>query len=155
MRGYAAIGLIRPKSHHNVGSVLRAAYCYEAAMVAIQGERSPIKSSLDTTNTFKHIPVLRGENLHDLVPYDCVPIAVDLVEGATSLAAFQHPIRAFYVFGPEDGTLGKAVLSWCKYSVMVPTRNCMNLAATVNVVLYDRAAKHERSQRRMTCSTVS
>lgn len=34
-RGYAAIGLIRPKTPANVGAVLRAAGCYGAAMVAI------------------------------------------------------------------------------------------------------------------------
>ncbi len=55
MRGYAAIGLHRPIDKKNIGSVLRAAYCYGAAMV--------------------------------------------------------------------------------------PTRDCMDLAATVNVVLYDRLAK--------------
>ena len=44
-------------------------------------------------------------------------------------------------FGPEDGTLGPEILAWCRDVVYVPTRYCMNLAATVNVVLYDRAAK--------------
>lgn len=58
--------------------------------------------------------------------------------------SFQHPQRAFYVFGPEDGTLGKATLDWCQRRVMVPTRMCMNLAATVDVILYDRMAKAER-----------
>lgn len=45
------------------------------------------------------------------------------------------------IFGPEDGTLGERVLSWCRDVVYVPTDRCMNLAATVNVILYDRAAK--------------
>jgi tRNA(Leu) C34 or U34 (ribose-2'-O)-methylase TrmL len=52
-----------------------------------------------------------------------------------------HPERAFYVFGPEDGTLGTRHLSKCVRKIMVPTKFCMNLAATVNVVLYDRLAK--------------
>lgn len=55
--------------------------------------------------------------------------------------------RAFYVFGPEDGTLGSKVLDWCPHRVMVPTRMCMNLAETVNVILYDRVAKAMRSAR--------
>ncbi len=45
------------------------------------------------------------------------------------------------MFGPEDGTLGDDVLSWCRDVIYVPTRYCMNLAATVNVVLYDRMQK--------------
>lgn len=146
-RGFASIGLVRPKSHHNVGSVLRAAFCYGAAMVAIQGDRSDVRSHLDTFKAWRHIPVLRGEDLHDLIPFDAVPVAVDLVEGAAPLPAFQHPQRAFYVFGPEDGTLGRAVLDWCPHRVMVPTRECMNLAAAVNVVLYDRLAKANRMAR--------
>ena len=141
MRGYAAIGLMRPKFTENVGAVMRAAFCYDVSLVAIQGDRTPVTSQLDTTKAYRHIPVLRGDDLHALIPFDCVPIAVDLVDGAIELPAFQHPKSAFYVFGPEDGTLGKPVLDWCKHRVMVPTRICMNLAATVNVVLYDRSAK--------------
>lgn len=146
-RGYASIGLMRPKNAGNVGSVMRAAFCYGASMVAIQGARAKIKEATDTPQAWRHIPVLRGDDLRAFIPYDAVPVAVDLVEDACSLPAFQHPQRAFYVFGPEDGTLGKAVLDWCPLRVMVPTRMCMNLAATVNVILYDRMAKAERSTR--------
>lgn len=144
MRGFSSIGLVRPKTVENVGAVLRAAHCYGAAMVAIQGDRTPIRSSLDTPKAWRHMPVLRGDDLRSFIPYDAVPVAVDLVEGAVELPSFVHPTRAFYVFGPEDGTLGKATIEWCKHKVMIPTRDCMNLAATVNVVLYDRLAKLAR-----------
>lgn len=147
MRGFASIGLVRPKSHHNVGSVLRAAFCYSVAMVAIEGDRSNVRSHLDTFKAWRHIPVVRGDDLHELIPFDAIPVAVDLVDGATPLPSYQHPQRAFYVFGPEDGTLGKRVLDWCPHRVMVPTRECMNLAATVNVILYDRLAKADRQER--------
>lgn len=155
MRGFASIGLVRPKCAENVGSALRAAFCYDVAMVAIQGDRSPVRSHLDTPKAWRHIPVLRGDDLHALIPFDAVPVAVDLVEGATELPAFQHPQRAFYVFGPEDGTLGKDVLDWCPERVMVPTRMCMNLAATVNVILYDRMAKADRCARGIRYSKVA
>jgi tRNA(Leu) C34 or U34 (ribose-2'-O)-methylase TrmL len=147
MRGFSAIGLVRPKDVKNVGAVLRAAYCYNAAMVAIQGDRTPVVSGQDTPQAWRHIPVLRGDDLRALIPFDAIPVAIDLVDDAVPLPSFQHPQRAFYVFGPEDGTLGKATLDWCKYRVMVPTRTCMNLAATVNVVLYDRLAKADRMAR--------
>lgn len=147
MRGFAAIGLVRPKIAVNVGSVLRAAYCYDAALVCIQGDRTDIRACTDTFKAYRHIPVQRGEDLHDLIPFDTVPVAVDLVADAEPLPSFQHPQRAFYVFGPEDGTLGKNILQWCARRVVVPTRQCMNLAATVNVVLYDRMAKADRMER--------
>ena len=57
------------------------------------------------------------------------------------LPEYQHPERAFYIFGAEDATLGARVLDRCRDRVFVPTVRCMNLAATVNVVLYDRMAK--------------
>ena len=93
--------------------------------------------------------MLRGEDLHALIPFDAVPVAVDLVDDAVELPVFQHPQRAFYVFGPEDGTLGASVLNWCRHRVMVPTRTCMNLAATVNVILYDRLAKANAQQSKL------
>lgn len=152
-RGYAAIGLYRPKDAANIGGVLRAAWCHGASLVAVAGARlhanAGIRHSTNTPSAWKHIPVLTGDNLHDLIPFDCVPVAVDLVDDATPLPSYQHPQRAFYVFGPEDGTLGEPVLSWCRHRVVVPTRMCMNLAATVNVVLYDRIAKAMRAARKV------
>jgi hypothetical protein len=53
----------------------------------------------------------------------------------------KSPDRALYIFGPEDGSLDKDIRDWCEDVVYIPTTGCMNLAATVNVVLYDRLAK--------------
>lgn len=139
-RGYAAVGLYQPKTPANVGGVLRAADCYGAAMVVKTGNRYS-RCPTDVSAAYRHIPLLHADDLRTMIPHDCVPVAIDLLDGARSLFEFIHPERAFYIFGPEDGTLGKAVTDWCKFKVYVPTRICMNLAATVNVVLYDRAAK--------------
>ena len=75
------------------------------------------------------------------IPYDCIPVAVDLIDGAQSLPAYIHPQRAFYIFGAEDATLGARILSWCRDIIYIPTKGCLNLAACVNVVLYDRMIK--------------
>lgn len=141
MVGYSSIGLVRPKDKWNVGGVLRAAHCYGASMVAVQGERTNVKTAQDTSKAYRHLPVLRGADLFDMIPYGATPVAVDLVAGAVPLPDFEHPPTAFYIFGPEDGTLGKSITDRCVHKVMVPTRFCMNLAATVNVVLYDRMVK--------------
>lgn len=142
MRGYAAIGLHMPKTSANVGSVLRAAHCYGASMVAKTGNRYA-KAPTDPQQAYRHIPLIQTDDLHSIIPYDCVPVAVDLIEGARPLHSYVHPERAFYIFGPEDGTLGKSITDWCRDIVYIPTHYCMNLAATVNVVLYDRAAKRD------------
>ena len=142
MRGYACIGLDNPKAAVNVGSALRAAGCYGAAMVAMTGNRSG-KTPTDTMKQYRHRPLLRVGNLKDIIPYDCVPVAVDLIEGAIPLQEYEHPERAFYIFGAEDATLGERVTSWCRDTIYIPTDGCMNLAATVNVVLYDRLVKQK------------
>lgn len=143
-RGYACIGLYEPKNKLNVGSVLRAAGCYEVSMVALGGARPHRymgRMCTDTQKAYRHLPTILTDDLHSVVPYDCVPVAVDLIDGAQSLIEYEHPERVFYVFGPEDGTLSENVLKWCRDTVYIPTTRCMNLAATVNVVLYDRLLK--------------
>ena len=138
-----------PKTSINVGCALRAAQIYGAAMVSVCGDRSRFKykrASTDTTKGYRHLPLVPTADLRSVTPFDCVPVAVDLLPDARSLVNYVHPERAFYIFGPEDGTLGKAVTDWCRDVVYVPTTGCMNLAACVNVVLYDRMAKQLRDE---------
>jgi len=146
VRGFAAIGLHRPKNNVNVGAVLRAAWCYGAALIVADGTRYR-KSRTDTHKAHRKIPLVQTGDVFDAIPYDCVPVAVDLVEGAQSLFDYEHPERAFYIFGPEDGTLGAKTIDRCRDVVYIPTQACMNLAATVNVVLYDRANKRGQKNR--------
>ena len=142
MKGYAIVGLDNPKNSLNVGHALRACGVYGAAGLYTGGERNRYRRApTDTMRAYRHIPLLQVPDLHDVVPFDCVPVAVDLIPGATPLHKYTHPERAFYIFGAEDATLDERVLSWCRDVVYVPTRRCMNLAAAVNVVLYDRASK--------------
>lgn len=142
-RGYAAIGLHHPKTAVNVGSVLRAARCYGCALVAYTGQRYK-PASTDMMQTYKHMPLLGVEDLFSIIPHDCVPVAVDLLEGALDLISYTHPERAFYIFGPEDGILGQKITERCRDKIFVPTAFCMNLAACVNVILYDRMAKEKK-----------
>lgn len=140
MRGYAGIGLYHPKNAINVGSVLRAAGCYEARFIAVMGARYK-RSCTDTQKQIRHIPLFHVDSLRDATPFDCIPVAIEIAESATSLVDYVHPERALYIFGPEDGSLPRSVIDYCAHVVRVPTAHCMNLAATVNVVLYDRLAK--------------
>lgn len=142
-RGFAVIALVNPKTPDNIGGALRASDCYGAALVVLGGPRPERLSRLrtDTQRAWRRIPHVIVPDVFDALPFDCVPVAVDLIEGAKPLTTYAHPERAFYVFGAEDATLDKSVVSRCRDVVYVPTRHCMNLAATVNVVLYDRLAK--------------
>lgn len=140
MRGFAVIGLHAAKNPHNVGHVLRAADCFGASSVIISGGRYR-RTAPDTTAAYRHMPLIQVADLHDAIPFDCVPVAVDILPGAIPLDKYHHPERAFYVFGPEDGTLGEKVTGWCRDVIYMPTKFCLNLAAAVNCVLYDRASK--------------
>jgi tRNA(Leu) C34 or U34 (ribose-2'-O)-methylase TrmL len=144
--GYCGIGLDNPKNRLNVGSVMRAAGVYGAAFVAATGGRYG-RAVTDVQHHLHQIPFLRPQDLRDVIPFGCVPVGVDIVEGATALPLYRHPDRAFYIFGAEDATLGRRILSWCRDTVFVPTNGSMNLAATVNVILYDRLAKAYSDQK--------
>lgn len=142
-RGYAAVGLHQPKDKLNVGSAMRAAGCYGAAFVAASGVRYQ-KSRTDVQKYYRHAPLHLVKDLWEIIPYDCVPVCVEVAYGATPLPDYHHPERAFYIFGPEDGSVPKEIQHRCRDVVDVPTTFCMNLAATVNVVLYDRLSKQLR-----------
>lgn len=140
--GFSAVGLFRPKTPANVGSALRAVDIYGAAFMAIEGERNKmIRHGTNTTKTERRVPVFFVEHLEDVRPFDCQVVVVELIDGAKPLPDFKHPDRAFYIFGPEDGSLGHKHTEHAQHVVYVPGRSCMNLAATVNVVLYDRMVK--------------
>lgn len=146
--GYCGIGLVNPKSPENVGAVMRAAGCYGADEVYYTGSRFELarRFATDTKQMVEKIPLLGVDDLLAFVPPGCTPVLVDLIEGATSLPDYVHPERAFYIFGPEDGTLDPARFAEVKEVIYVPTRGCMNLAASVNVILYDRLAKRLRDK---------
>lgn len=137
------IGLVNPKSPTNVGAVMRAAGCYGADSIRYTGERydRAARFHTDTKGVSSRIPLLPVADLLSDLPAEVKVVCVELVEGATALPAFEHPDRALYVFGPEDGSLDQALIDRADSVVYVPTFGCMNLAATVNVVLYDRMAK--------------
>ncbi|MCJ7978018.1 RNA methyltransferase [Aeromonas veronii] len=140
---FCCVGLVNPKSPENVGSVMRAAGCYGVDEVYYTGNRFELarRFATDTKQMVEKIPLLGVDDLLQFMPEGCVPVVVDLIDGATPLPDYVHPERAFYIFGPEDGTLDPALYGAVKDVVYVPTRGCMNLAASVNVILYDRLAK--------------
>ncbi|WP_432822611.1 RNA methyltransferase [Trichloromonas sp.] len=138
-----SIGLTNPQSPVNVGAVMRAAGCFRVDSVFYTGKRYALSArfNTDTRGASQAIPLTGVSCLLESVPEETKIVCVELVEGAIPLPEFLHPDRALYVFGPEDGTLSQEVIDRADAVVYVPTVGCLNLAATVNVVLYDRMAK--------------
>lgn len=144
--GSAYIGLVNPKSPTNIGMIMRAAGCYEANAVFYSGNRydRAKKFHTDTHDSATTTPLIHADSILDAIPNGVTCVGVELVEGAIPLMDFIHPDNAFYLFGPEDGSLTQAQVDACQHIVYIPTVGCMNLACTVNVLLYDRLAKNGR-----------
>ena len=145
--GTPAVGLVDPKFPHNVGAAVRAASCYGIGQVWFSGDRVRLDASKryrlpreERMRGYKDVVLRKDDRFLDVFG-DAVPVAVELRRNAESLIEFEHPDNALYVFGPEDGSLNRAVLARCHRFVVIPTRHCTNLAAAVYTVLYDRHAK--------------
>lgn len=156
------IGLVNPKTPVNVGGIMRASGCYGVDGVFYTGRRyelaarsGAVQYHVDTKDAGERIPLTGVTSLLAAIPADTQLICVDLVVGATPLPDFVHPAKAFYVFGPEDGTIGQEIIDKADAVVYVPTVGCMNLAASVNVLLYDRLAKSHREAVSLTSSLAS
>ncbi len=145
------IGLSNPKSPQNVGSVLRAAGNYSASNVFYTGRRYERALALnpDVPNVSRkvseNVSIEGVEQLIDSVkkdaPDDMKIVCVEFALNAITLPLYKHPKNAYYIFGPEDGNLSQDIIDQADDVVYVPTVGSMNLAATVNVVLYDRLSK--------------
>ena len=146
-RNQVSIGLINPKDTQNVGSVLRAIGCYQANDVYFTGSRYEhvLKHNTDTHNVALNSLISKVDSMVEArdehMPEGTKIVCVELVEGAIPLPEYKHPENALYVFGPEDGNLKQSIVNAADEVVYIPTVGCMNLAATVNVLLYDRLAK--------------
>lgn len=114
-----------------------------ANAVYYSGERyaRAAKFQTDTKNVQSHLAPVHCSDLINSKSRTSSIVAVELVTGAVSLGDFIHPADAVYLFGPEDGSLDKNLVDAADHVVYIPTIGCLNLAATVNLVLYDRQVK--------------
>lgn len=146
-----SIALVDPRYPHNVGGALRACACWglkqlwwSGSRVQIdfdKGERLPREERM---KGYKHVQLFNYDRFFDRFDKDVHPVAVELRPGTENLLDFQHPEKALYVFGPEDGNIPRHFGHLCHSFVVIPTHFCLNLAAAVNVVLYDRRIKRIR-----------
>ncbi|MEN8778523.1 MAG: RNA methyltransferase [Glaciecola sp.] len=137
------MGLINPKSASNVASILRAAGCYGVSAVYYTGQRFGYAKEFnaDTQRMRDKIPTVGVDDLLAYKPQGASVVVVELVENAIPLPEFTHPENAYYILGPEDGSVPIEIVETADAVVYVPTFNSMNLGATGNVILYDRLAK--------------
>jgi tRNA(Leu) C34 or U34 (ribose-2'-O)-methylase TrmL len=121
---------------------MRAAGCYGVSSVFYTGTRYDRARvfNTDTKKIHQDIPLINIDSAQDRATRLRVG-GGGAGRGRSGSAQYIHPDRALYIFGPEDGSLTKEIRDWCEEVIYIPTTGCMNLAATVSVVLYDRLAK--------------
>ena len=137
-RGYCGVALVGVKDPANFGGALRAAHVHDASYVQLVNSRMQ-KTKADTSKAYRNIPVMDETELH--IPIMSKVVVIEVRDDAESLFTFKHPKQAIYVFGPEDGSVPEDIVKIADHVVSIPTKYCMNLAATINVVLYDRNHK--------------
>ncbi len=160
------IGLIDPKSPENVESVMRLAGNFSVNSVYYSGARYPRAAKLKpctvdmSRKVSRNIPLIQVADFIDGsivdnpivdntvvdMPDDLKIVCVEFAENAILLPEYQHPKNALYIFGPEDSTISQQVIDRADDVVYIPTVSCMNLSATVSVVLYDRLAKSSQGR---------
>lgn len=146
-KSQVCLGLVNPKSPDNVGSVLRAAANYGVDKVFYTGHRYPRAierkaRSVDMSRKIsKDVLISQTQCLTDVVSENMKIVCVEFALNATPLPEYEHPENALYIFGPEDGSIEQTIIDQADAVVYVPTVGCMNLSASVNVLLYDRLVK--------------
>jgi tRNA G18 (ribose-2'-O)-methylase SpoU len=146
-RGYFGIGVEGVSKSVNVGALLRTAHAFGAAFCFMVGAGFDARAGrlADTADTPEHVPLWRFEDCDSLsLPQRCVMVGVELLDDATDLPSFRHPVNAAYVLGPERSGLSPAMLRHCRHVVRIPTRFALNLAVAGALVLYDRLLQHGR-----------
>lgn len=154
-RGYFGIGVEGVSKSANVGALLRTAHAFGASFCFTVGAGFDARAgrAADTADTPAHVPLWRFPMPGALaLPQGCVLVGVELLDEATELPSFRHPLSAAYVLGPERSGLSPEVLAQCRHVVRIPTKFSLNLAVAGALVLYDRMLQHGRFAERPVAS---
>lgn len=135
-RGHYGIAMLHPAHQENIGSVVRAAGCFDADYVATIGTR--YGGHATSCGHQRHVPIWAFTEV--AVPKDTKLVAIDYDENATPLSEFNHPERAMYILGEEGPGFENhpKVLENADETVYIESDYCMNVAVAGNMVLRDR-----------------
>ena len=143
-----AVALCNPKYPRNVGTVLRACSCFGIKQLWFSGNRVSLNPDKgyrlpreERMKGYNNVELRNFDYFFEQFDRDVTPVAVELRQNSEMLPQFEHPENPLYVFGPEDGSIDQVMLRHCHRFVIIPTAHCVNLAAAVYLILYDRMMK--------------
>ncbi len=141
---YFGIGIYRPKTEENIGSLWRTAYIIMGASFIFVIDAKYKKQSSDVLKVWSKIPLFQFENIDafmNTVPYSCQIIGIEMDQNAEKIQDFVHPQRAIYLLGSEDNGLPNKLKEKCQKLVILPGEESLNVAVAGSVVIYDRINK--------------
>lgn len=142
-KGFCGIGIYRPKTKENIGTLIRSAKMFNADFVFMIGERYVTQCSAVSLD--EKIPVFFFKTFEDF----CVSMppvekytVIELTENAVPLKKYQHRTKGIYILGAEDHGIGKEILKSdrCEF-VKIEGDSSLNVAVAGSIVLYDRYNK--------------
>jgi tRNA(Leu) C34 or U34 (ribose-2'-O)-methylase TrmL len=144
MRGYFGIGIYKPKTEANVGTLWRSAYQLGAAFIFVVGARYKRQHS-DTVKAWKHILMFELDTWNDFLvatPKDCKHVFIENFGHDTiNISGYKHPERAVYILGSEDNGIPSKYLKGDIITIPSIRTSSFNVAVAGSIVMYDRLTK--------------
>lgn len=143
LMGHFGIGIYRPKTSHNIGTLWRSAYILGASYIfVVEGKYK--KQASDVLHSWAQIPLYHYDSFKDFydhLPYSCRLIGVELHKDAIPLQDYEHPSIGCYLLGAEDNGLPNAIIEKCHHVIQLHGSHSLNVASTGSIVLHDRVSK--------------
>lgn len=139
-RGYFGIGAEGISKSVNLGGLLRSAHAFGASFAfTIGADDRALEMRSDTSKADNHVPVFHWAEVSAVqLPKGCSLVGIEILDGATDLPSFPHPLQCAYVLGPERGVLSAELIARCDHLIRIPTHFSLNVATAGAIVMYDR-----------------
>jgi len=140
---YFGIGIHKPKTIENIGTLWRTAHVYGASFIFIIGAKYS-KQSSDVFKTWSKIPLFQYKTIEafmETVPFSCKLVGIEIDDKSVPIKHYIHPPRAIYLLGSEDNGIPQPLMDKCQDLVVLPGEKSLNVAVAGSVVLYDRINK--------------
>lgn len=139
-KGFYGIGVYKPKTNENLGTLIRSAKMFNADFVFMIGKRYEHQVSDVKLNT--KIPIFYFKDFQTFC--ECMPpiekyTVIELTENSIPLSEYRHKKHGIYILGSEDNGIPKEILESdrCEF-VKIEGDSSLNVAVAGSIVLYHR-----------------